>query len=213
MRRASSRKPLGRPKSGSGERTIPLPPIVVNALREWKLQCAKSELGLVFPVRSMRNCRPQYIVRRGLWPARNSPPRSQKWVRILTARSPTSPNIRVCVAPFLCELVHQSQSRRGPRTPGEGGSGTPWALYGRHDTGYLWPSFPTACDRKNQGLCASSEGSLIFIAIGVSMMTMIIIGSSSSTGSASSGKASDFYSAVRTCDHRRSIDARTAIKA
>ena len=47
--RADEYKQLGRPKSESGERTIPLPPIVVNALREWRLQCPKSEMGLVFP--------------------------------------------------------------------------------------------------------------------------------------------------------------------
>jgi integrase len=28
---------------------VPLGPMVLNVLREWKLQCPKSELGLVFP--------------------------------------------------------------------------------------------------------------------------------------------------------------------
>jgi integrase len=40
---------IGRPKSEAGERTIPLPPMVVNALREWKLVCPKGELDLAFP--------------------------------------------------------------------------------------------------------------------------------------------------------------------
>jgi integrase len=40
---------IGRPKSEAGERTIPLLPMVVNALREWKLACPKGELDLVFP--------------------------------------------------------------------------------------------------------------------------------------------------------------------
>ena len=40
---------IGRPKSEAGERTVPLPPAVVNTLREWKLACPKGELGLVFP--------------------------------------------------------------------------------------------------------------------------------------------------------------------
>ena len=40
---------IGRPKSEAGERTVPLLPMVVNALREWKLACPKSELDLVFP--------------------------------------------------------------------------------------------------------------------------------------------------------------------
>jgi len=40
---------IGKPKSEAGERTVPLSPIVVNSLREWKLICPKGELGLVFP--------------------------------------------------------------------------------------------------------------------------------------------------------------------
>lgn len=40
---------LGMPKSEAGQRAIPLSPMVVNVLREWKLACPKGELGLVFP--------------------------------------------------------------------------------------------------------------------------------------------------------------------
>jgi integrase len=40
---------IGKPKSKAGHRTVPLGPQVVNALREWKLQCPKGEHGLVFP--------------------------------------------------------------------------------------------------------------------------------------------------------------------
>ena len=40
---------IGRPKSQAGERTIPLLPMVVNALLEWKLACPKGELDLAFP--------------------------------------------------------------------------------------------------------------------------------------------------------------------
>jgi integrase len=59
---------IGRPKSEAGERTIPLPPLVVSALREWKLVCPKGTLNLVFPtgkggVESLSN-----IVQRGLQP-------------------------------------------------------------------------------------------------------------------------------------------------
>ena len=43
---------IGAPKSAAGRREIPLAPIVVNALREWKLACPKGELGLVFPTRT-----------------------------------------------------------------------------------------------------------------------------------------------------------------
>ncbi|MCH4560311.1 tyrosine-type recombinase/integrase [Mesorhizobium jarvisii] len=42
--------PIGLPKSEAGEdRTIPLAPMVVNTLREWKLKCPKGKLDLVFP--------------------------------------------------------------------------------------------------------------------------------------------------------------------
>ena len=47
--RADRWRVIGRPKSEAGERTIPLPPMVVNALREWKLACPKGELDLAFP--------------------------------------------------------------------------------------------------------------------------------------------------------------------
>jgi integrase len=40
---------IGKPKSESAERTIPLGPLVRTALREWKLACPKGEAGLVFP--------------------------------------------------------------------------------------------------------------------------------------------------------------------
>jgi integrase len=47
--RADKFNKIGKPKSEAGERTIPIPPILVNTLREWKLACPKTELGLVFP--------------------------------------------------------------------------------------------------------------------------------------------------------------------
>jgi integrase len=43
---------IGPPKSRAGERTIPVPPMVVNTLREWQLLCPKSEGDLVFPTRT-----------------------------------------------------------------------------------------------------------------------------------------------------------------
>lgn len=60
---------IGRPKSPTSERAIPLPPIVVNALREWKLACPNGELGLVFPNGKGKIEQLNNIVRRGLQPA------------------------------------------------------------------------------------------------------------------------------------------------
>lgn len=80
--RADRYNDIGKPKSLSGERTVPAPPMVINALREWKLACPKratakrgvdgeviAVLDLVFPngvgkVEQLNN-----ILRRGLQPA------------------------------------------------------------------------------------------------------------------------------------------------
>jgi integrase len=42
---------IGAPKSAAGTRTIPIGDMVVNTLREWKLQCPKGVENLVFPSR------------------------------------------------------------------------------------------------------------------------------------------------------------------
>ena len=66
--RADCYNAIGRPKSASGERTIPLAPLLVNTLREWKLACPKSDLDLAFPTATGR---PHYladILQRGWWP-------------------------------------------------------------------------------------------------------------------------------------------------
>lgn len=80
--RADRYDEIGKPKSISGERTIPVPPLVINALKEWRLACPRRDTGkkdsdgspvtvldLVFPngagnVEGLRN-----ILRRGLHPA------------------------------------------------------------------------------------------------------------------------------------------------
>lgn len=66
--RADRFNDIGRPKSEAGERRLPVPPIVANTLKEWKLACPKGDLGLVFPngagkVESLAN-----IINRGLVP-------------------------------------------------------------------------------------------------------------------------------------------------
>jgi integrase len=67
--RADRFKAIGRPKSEVGERTVPIPPMLMTILREWKLACPNGELGLVFPsgaggAESLSN-----ILQRGLLPA------------------------------------------------------------------------------------------------------------------------------------------------
>ncbi len=48
-RRADRWGLIGRPKSKAGHRTVPIPQMLVRELREWKLRCPKSSLGLAFP--------------------------------------------------------------------------------------------------------------------------------------------------------------------
>jgi integrase len=67
--RADRHHVIGRPKSEAGERTVPLPPPVLNALREWKLACPKSQIDLAFPNTSGNVESRSTIVERGLIPA------------------------------------------------------------------------------------------------------------------------------------------------
>jgi integrase len=52
---------IGKPKSKAGHRTVPLPPMVLNTLREWKLKCPHGKL--VFPTVNDRISRYNDIVR------------------------------------------------------------------------------------------------------------------------------------------------------
>ena len=66
--RADRYNTIGPPKSAAGERTIPLAPMLVNALREWRLACPLGDLDLAFPTATGR---PHYladILQRGWWP-------------------------------------------------------------------------------------------------------------------------------------------------
>lgn len=59
---------MGSPKSAAGRREIPMTPMVISTLREWKLACPIGKIGLVIPngrgnVESHAN-----IVNRGLRP-------------------------------------------------------------------------------------------------------------------------------------------------
>jgi integrase len=80
--RADAYGSIGRPKSEAGDRTIPIPPMVANALREWKLICPRRKTGekgadgeplfaldLVFPNGAGRVESHANIVNRGLVPA------------------------------------------------------------------------------------------------------------------------------------------------
>ena len=61
--RADRYNEIGKPKSKAGDRTVPLGPLVLNVLREWKLACPKGEFCLVFPTTGGRIGRHNNIVR------------------------------------------------------------------------------------------------------------------------------------------------------
>jgi len=66
--RADRYNKMGKPKSEAGERVIPLGPLVVNTLKEWRLACPKGELDLVFPNTLGKFWDHADIVSRYLWP-------------------------------------------------------------------------------------------------------------------------------------------------
>jgi integrase len=59
---------IGALKSVSAERTVPLPPILINTLREWRLACPRGALDLVFPNSDGNPEGPSAAVERGLHP-------------------------------------------------------------------------------------------------------------------------------------------------
>jgi integrase len=69
QQRADRLNQIGRPKTAAGDREVLLRPVVLQALREWKLQCPRGELDLVFPngdggIENLSN-----ILQRGFQPA------------------------------------------------------------------------------------------------------------------------------------------------
>jgi integrase len=66
--RADEFNEIGKPKSDSGDRIIPIGPLVSNALKEWKLACPKGDLGLVFPNANGSLETHVNIIRHTLWP-------------------------------------------------------------------------------------------------------------------------------------------------
>lgn len=80
--RADDYNDMGKPKSEAGNRTIAIPPMVVNTLREWKLACPRRDTGridaqgqpikvldLVFPTGAGKVESRSNILKRGLIPA------------------------------------------------------------------------------------------------------------------------------------------------
>jgi integrase len=108
-----------------------MPPILVNALREWKLSCPKGELGLVFPTGAGEVEYHSNIVTRGLAPV-------QVAASVVT-------NAGKAKYTGLHALRHFYASWCINRKE-DGGLGlraaSPWALEHPNDRRRLRPSFP-----------------------------------------------------------------------
>jgi integrase len=86
--RADSYHVIGLPKSEAGQRSVPLPPNVVNTLKEWKLACPKGKAGLVFP-NTLGNVEAHSnIVKRGLIPPQIAAGLTITKVKRTSARKP-----------------------------------------------------------------------------------------------------------------------------
>jgi integrase len=66
--RADFANAIGDPKSAAGKREVPLAPIVINTLREWKLTCPKGSQDLVFSNGKGNVQAHKQILRSGLGP-------------------------------------------------------------------------------------------------------------------------------------------------
>jgi integrase len=66
--RADRYDEIGKPKSKAGHRTVPITPMLANALRQWKLQCPPSRLNLAFPTGTGGVIHHGDLIRRGLIP-------------------------------------------------------------------------------------------------------------------------------------------------
>ena len=135
--RADRYSAIGAPKSEAGERTVPLTPMVLNTLREWKLQCPRGELDLVFPTGQWqrqvalqhRQARARADRDRRGW--LSTRPGGEREIS-RPSRSPA----------FLCVVVHQSPGGRRTRASGESGAGTARAFVDHDDDGRVRSSLP-----------------------------------------------------------------------
>jgi integrase len=148
--RADFYNDIGAPKSEAGERTVPLPPMVVAALREWKVACPNGPLGLVFPNSRGKVEGHGHIVERDWWRAQGRrgclhrrQGRRRQGDRRARAQTPLH---RPALHPALLRLVvHQPAPGRRDgreRAAGEGGAGAPGARDHQHDDGHLRPPVP-----------------------------------------------------------------------
>ena len=125
---------IGAPKSEAGERTVPLPPMLVNALRDG----ARLTQGRAWPRLPQRHRRdrepPQH--REARFPSRRrSPP--------VSSTATAERNTRACTAcATSTPAVHQPSRRWRARTAAQAGAGSPRSRLDPDDGGQLRPPIP-----------------------------------------------------------------------
>ena len=67
-RRADEQNNIGSPKSKAGRRSIPMSPRLIRELKEWKLRCPITDLGLVFPSPDGKVWTYANLMNRRFWP-------------------------------------------------------------------------------------------------------------------------------------------------
>jgi integrase len=125
---------IGAPKSASGKRELPIGPMVVNVLKQWKLVGGKRTDDLVFATGAGTVENHSNITHRILDPA-------QVGAGVVDKAGATE--VRAARLPsFLCELVHQPPTRRRPRAATEDRPEPARARKHRHDAGPLRAPLP-----------------------------------------------------------------------
>jgi integrase len=138
--RADAYGRIGSPKSAAGSRTVPLPPLVANTLREWKLQ---SQADLVFADRRGQAMAMSTLVRMG-WQ------QAQLAAGITAGKDePKYPGFHALR--LLCLVVHQPESRRRARTAAQDRAGSPGSYLDQDDCRHLRTSIPTQRRRSRTG--------------------------------------------------------------
>jgi integrase len=100
--RADAFHTIGKLKSKSGYRDVPMPPMVANALREWKLVCPRGDLGLVFPTGVGKVESHSNIVQRGFEPIQVTAGITERVPVLNEAGQPTITNAG---EPVMCDVA------------------------------------------------------------------------------------------------------------
>ena len=134
--RADFWRKIGQPKSAAGTRTIPVGEMVVNTLRQWKLQCPKGLQDLVFPTRVGTVEYLANMVQRYVQPA-------QVTAGVVDSEGKAKYAMHAPTA-LLCFLVHQSEGGWWARASAKNRTGAVRTLQHRYDARPLRPLIPGA---------------------------------------------------------------------